>query len=195
MSAGSIPARSRAPTSGSPSTSASGPRGSTSRPAPARGGRAQGRPESSEQSPEAKTRTRPKETSNERTRQSRRLWRAERARDAHHAARAARPDQRDWAYLTESDLRRKWLASGEMEFKVGAPLEFVWRNSELTESAGQAAGRLRRGAPDGEPDHRAGPARRKLVFTWGKEDSDVSLALEPEAQKVLLTVVHGARAA
>ena len=31
---------------------------------------------------------------------------------------------------------------------------------------------------------------RKLVFTWGKEDSDVSMALEPRGEKVLLTVVH-----
>jgi Activator of Hsp90 ATPase homolog 1-like protein len=47
------------------------------------------------------------------------------------------PIERVWAYLTESDLRRKWLASGEMEMKVGAPFEFVWRNSELTDPPGK----------------------------------------------------------
>ena len=35
------------------------------------------------------------------------------------------PIERVWAYLTESDLRRKWLAAGEMEMKVGAPFEHV----------------------------------------------------------------------
>ena len=31
---------------------------------------------------------------------------------------------------------------------------------------------------------------RKLVFNWGKDDSDVSMVLEPRGEKVLLTVVH-----
>jgi len=33
------------------------------------------------------------------------------------------PIERIWAYLTESDQRRKWLAAGKMEMKVGAPFE------------------------------------------------------------------------
>ena len=41
------------------------------------------------------------------------------------------PIERVWAYLTESDLRRQWLAAGQMEMKVGAPVELVWRNDEL----------------------------------------------------------------
>jgi hypothetical protein len=47
------------------------------------------------------------------------------------------PIERVWAYLTESELRRKWLAAGEMEMKVGALFEFVWRNDELTNPPGQ----------------------------------------------------------
>ena len=43
------------------------------------------------------------------------------------------PIERVWAYLTESNLRRKWLAAGDMELKVGAPFEFVWRNGELND--------------------------------------------------------------
>ena len=41
------------------------------------------------------------------------------------------PVERVWAYLTDSDLRSKWRASGQMEMKVGAPFEFVWRNSDM----------------------------------------------------------------
>ena len=44
---------------------------------------------------------------------------------------------RVWAYLTESDLRRQWLAAGTMEMRVGAPVELVWRNNELMEDPGQ----------------------------------------------------------
>src|SRR5208337_1226278 len=39
------------------------------------------------------------------------------------------PIERIWAYLTESDRRRQWLAAGEMQMKVGAPFELVWRNA------------------------------------------------------------------
>ena len=47
------------------------------------------------------------------------------------------PIERVWSYLTESELRRQWLAAGEMEMKVGAPVELVWRNDELTNPPAQ----------------------------------------------------------
>ena len=47
------------------------------------------------------------------------------------------PIERIWAYLTDSDLRSKWLAAGAMEMKVSAPVELVWRNSELNDPPGQ----------------------------------------------------------
>ena len=65
------------------------------------------------------------------------------------------PIERVWAYLTESELRRQWLAAGEMEMKVGAPFELVWRNDELTDPPGERPAGFARGAPDAEPDHRA----------------------------------------
>src|SRR5438046_10414985 len=43
------------------------------------------------------------------------------------------PVERIWAYITDSDLRRKWLAAGVREMKVGAPVELVWRNDELND--------------------------------------------------------------
>ena len=47
------------------------------------------------------------------------------------------PIERVWAYLTENDLRRKWLAAGQMETKIGAAFELVWRNDELTNPPGR----------------------------------------------------------
>jgi uncharacterized protein YndB with AHSA1/START domain len=98
------------------------------------------------------------------------------------------PIERVWAYLTESDLRRKWLAAGQMEAKAGASFELVWRNDELTNPPGK------RPAGFGE-EHRmqsriieASPPR-KLVFTWG-ESAEVSIELEPKGDKVLLNLVH-----
>src|SRR6185312_5687797 len=57
------------------------------------------------------------------------------------------PIERVWAYLTESELRRQWLASGEMEMRTGASFELVWHNDELTETVGER--------PEGfGPEHR-----------------------------------------
>ena len=47
------------------------------------------------------------------------------------------PVERIWAYLTDGELRRKWLAAGAMEMKVGTPFELVWRNDELSDPPGK----------------------------------------------------------
>ena len=98
------------------------------------------------------------------------------------------PIERVWAYLTESDLRRQWLAAGEMEMKVGAPFELVWRNDELTNPPGQR--------PPGFPDEHWMQSRiteldppRKLTIAWDGS-GDVSFELDPKGNEVLLTVIH-----
>jgi len=98
------------------------------------------------------------------------------------------PIERVWAYLTDSDLRRKWLASGEMDLKVGTPFELVWRNNELTNPPGAR--------PPGFGDEHRMQSRiteldppRRLSFTWGNS-GDVTFELEPKDHKVLLTVIH-----
>jgi uncharacterized protein YndB with AHSA1/START domain len=98
------------------------------------------------------------------------------------------PIERIWAYLTESELRRQWLAAGRMDMRVGAAFEFVWRNDELTDPPGE------RPAGFGE-EHRmqaritALDPPRKLAITWGSNGA-VSFELEPEGDQVLLTVIH-----
>ncbi|HEV7636000.1 MAG TPA: SRPBCC family protein [Bradyrhizobium sp.] len=98
------------------------------------------------------------------------------------------PIERVWAYLTESDLRRQWLAAGEMEMRVGAPFEFVWRNDELTNPPGQrppgfsAEHRMQSHITELDPPH-------KLAITWGSTGG-VSFELTPEGNDVLLTVIH-----
>ena len=98
------------------------------------------------------------------------------------------PAERIWAYLTKSELRRQWLAAGEMEMKVGAAFELVWRNSELTNPPGQRP-------PGFGEEHRMKSQiteldpPRKLSFTWGNS-GDVTFTLEPKGNDVLLTVLH-----
>ncbi len=98
------------------------------------------------------------------------------------------PIERIWAYLTESGLRRQWLAAGEMEMKVGASFEFVWRNDELTDPPGQR--------PPGFSDEHRMQSRiieldppRKLAIAWGA-DGEVCFELDPKGNEVLLTVIH-----
>jgi len=94
-----------------------------------------------------------------------------------------------WSYLTESELRRKWLAAGTMELRTGAPFELVWRNDELSETQGKrppgfaAEQRMKSRILECMPPH-------TLSFTWG-DSGEVTFKLEPEARKTLLTIIHG----
>jgi uncharacterized protein YndB with AHSA1/START domain len=98
------------------------------------------------------------------------------------------PVERVWDYLTKSDLRRQWLAAGEMDLKVGAPFELVWRNDELSDPPGRR--------PDGFAEEQRMESRiteldppHKIGFTW-IGSGDVSIELESLGTKVLLTLIH-----
>lgn len=98
------------------------------------------------------------------------------------------PIERVWRYLTDSDLRRQWLASGDMQPESGTPFELVWRNDELTDPPGRKPEgfgeehRMQSTITVFDPPHR-------LAFTWSGS-GDVSFDLEPQGDKVLLTVTH-----
>lgn len=98
------------------------------------------------------------------------------------------PIERVWAYLTQSELRRQWLASGEMPLEADAPFELVWRNDELSDPPGVR--------PDGfAPEQRmqsriiAVEPPHRLVFGW-EGDGEVSMELKPGQDRVLLTITH-----
>lgn len=98
------------------------------------------------------------------------------------------PIERVWAYLTDSELRRQWLAAGTMELAAGAPFELVWRNDELTDPPGQRP-------PGFGAEHRlesriiAVDPPRKLVFAWHGE-GEVTWELAPKGEEVLFTIIH-----
>jgi uncharacterized protein YndB with AHSA1/START domain len=97
------------------------------------------------------------------------------------------PVERIWAYLVESDKRRKWLAAGTMEMKLGAPFEFVWRNDELTDPPGKRIEgcseehRMLSRITELDPP-------RKIAFTF--DSGEVSIELEAQGEEVLLTLIH-----
>ncbi len=65
------------------------------------------------------------------------------------------PIERVWAYLTESDLRRQWLAAGADGDEGRRAVRARLAQRRADRSARPAAGRLSRRASDAEPDHRA----------------------------------------
>ena len=96
--------------------------------------------------------------------------------------------ERVWDFLTQSDLRRQWLAAGDMTMQVGAPFELTWRNDELTDPPGTR--------PDGfGEEHRMLcevtriDAPRLLSISWGSTGG-VTFTLEEKGDEVLLTIVH-----
>jgi uncharacterized protein YndB with AHSA1/START domain len=98
------------------------------------------------------------------------------------------PIDRIWAYLTDSDLRKTWLAAGDMNIDSGAPFEFTWRNDELSAAPSQR--------PDGfGEEHRMTSCitvydpPHKLSFTW-QGTGDVSFDLAERGDDVLLTITH-----
>jgi uncharacterized protein YndB with AHSA1/START domain len=99
--------------------------------------------------------------------------------------------ERVWSYLTESEKRGQWLASGAMELEPGGRVEHVFNNSALT------------GHDDPPPAKYAECGRETtmhgriiacepphlLTYTWG-EGSQVSFELSRQGDKVKLVLTH-----
>jgi uncharacterized protein YndB with AHSA1/START domain len=97
------------------------------------------------------------------------------------------PPERVWQYLTDSDLRRTWLAAGVMPLVSGATMELVWRNDTLS-----AADDPR---PAAFPEEQwmqstvvAIDPPRLLTIAWG--NGEVTFALVSKGGRVLLTITH-----
>jgi uncharacterized protein YndB with AHSA1/START domain len=99
------------------------------------------------------------------------------------------PIERVWSYLTESELRGQWLATGNMDLRVGGKVELVWHNDDLT-------GRREDRPPEfTKEEYRQESlitrleAPRLLAFGW-EGGSEVTFELEPRRGEVLLTITH-----
>lgn len=104
------------------------------------------------------------------------------------------PIERVWAYLTESEKRRTWLASGEFEPRVGGTANLLFKHSEITGE--RPPERYREMNDKGWPSKgtitRYEPMRA-LAMTWpgeGEATSEVTFELTPEGDKVRLVLTH-----
>ena len=104
------------------------------------------------------------------------------------------PIERVWQYLVDGDVRAQWLASGDIEPRVGGRVEHVFRNSALTPGDD---------APPAKYAHLANEVRmqgevtefdppRTLAYLWGEErdSSEVRFELTPRGEQVHLVLTH-----
>lgn len=105
------------------------------------------------------------------------------------------PVERLWQYLVDPERRALWLASGDMLQRAGDRVEFVFRNSGLSEPDDKAPEKY--AAVSDEARMQASvilcEPPRLLSMTWGSpsgEDSEVCFELIPRDEQVLLVVTH-----
>jgi len=101
------------------------------------------------------------------------------------------PLEKVWAYLTESEKRGKWLATGEMELREGGSVTLNFLHKDLSPIPGPP--------PEKYRDMESGKGftgkilkidpPRLLSFTW-EGTSEVTFELEKKEDKVLLTLTH-----
>lgn len=100
------------------------------------------------------------------------------------------PVEAVWSWLTQSRMRRQWLADGDMDLTEGAALELIWRNDELSNPPAQIGSgssteqRMQSTIIEVEPN-------QVLSFTWANTGG-VTFTLEPNGAGTELKVVHSA---
>jgi uncharacterized protein YndB with AHSA1/START domain len=105
------------------------------------------------------------------------------------------PIERVWSYLTDSEKRGKWFASGPMELRPGGRVELLFKHSDLSPRKEPTPERYKQ-YDGGVTSHgrvlRCEPPRL-LAFSWGEEagnDSEVTFELTPRGEDVFLVVTH-----
>lgn len=105
------------------------------------------------------------------------------------------PIERVWDYLTQSELRRKWFAGGEMELRPGGSVTLIFRNSELAPEDEEVPEKYRQyEGMESKGEIVTVEPPRLIVFDWFEEEEGppnrVSWALEPRGQGTLITLTH-----
>jgi uncharacterized protein YndB with AHSA1/START domain len=105
------------------------------------------------------------------------------------------PIERVWAYLTDSEKRGRWLATGPMEPRVGGRVELRFRHADLSPRSEVVPEKYRQyeGGASFTGRITAWDPPRRLSHTWAEasgEDSEVTYELTPRGDEVLLELTH-----
>lgn len=106
------------------------------------------------------------------------------------------PIDRVWAYLTESEKRKLWIAAGDMDLRKGGVFNLIFDHEILSEVKEEVPEKYR----DESCDHMkmtghvlAVNPPHLLTISWsegGEDDSEVTFELEEVGDKVKLTLTH-----
>jgi uncharacterized protein YndB with AHSA1/START domain len=105
------------------------------------------------------------------------------------------PIERVWAFLTESDKRGLWLASGPMEMRVGGSVRLDFLHSSLSAEK-EAPAEFKK--YEGGVSHHGHITRLEpphlLAYTWSENEdgtaSEVTFRLTRQGERVLLELTH-----
>ncbi len=105
------------------------------------------------------------------------------------------PIERVWAYLTDSDKRGLWLASGPMEPRVGAEFELYFDHRSLSPVRAPTPERFRQYEGGHTSRHRVTRCEppHLLAYSWGggaEGPSEVTFELTAMGQHVRLVLTH-----
>ncbi len=105
------------------------------------------------------------------------------------------PIERVWEYLTDSEKRRRWFASGPMDLRKGGSVTLHFRHKEIAPDE----------TPSEEHAHHHDPGvtmtgvitrcepPHVLAFTFGSDgESEAIFELTPQGKNVLLVLTHRA---
>ena len=101
-----------------------------------------------------------------------------------------------WRYLVDGELRRKWLAGGDTEERVGGHVDLHFQNSALSSLPDDPPPPKYADMPDRMSYHGVVTAcepKTLLRHTWldsVSENSEVTYELEQRVDGVLLTLTH-----
>lgn len=101
------------------------------------------------------------------------------------------PVERVWSYLTDSEKRGQWLASGQMDLRVGGAADLTFRHSQLSdEPAPEPYAQYEGYTSHGHITEIDPP--RLLSFVWPSEgdESEVTFELSKEGNDTLMVITH-----
>lgn len=102
------------------------------------------------------------------------------------------PPQRVWQYLTESELRRRWLARGPLEPRAGGRVEHLFRHAELSHEPNPGRYAAFADSPPAFGEVTAWEPPHRLAYTWPGDGgvSEVTFELAAEGAGTRLVVTH-----
>jgi uncharacterized protein YndB with AHSA1/START domain len=105
------------------------------------------------------------------------------------------PIERVWDYLTDSEKRARWFASGSMEQRVGGKVRFEMRHSCIApgETPPEKFKKVHESGKVFECTITRCEPPRLLAFTFGSDnESEAIFELTPQGKDVLLVLTHRA---